>query len=563
MEQLLIILHQDDIPVAQQVAASLPAYQSLTFDPVLLDRIIAAGLQGAQLISWDNCPLYAALEGWAHQTAFEMEADIARAINNVVPRVSVVSWQHASLVHLLLAAKWHSVMWRANKQHFQGNRLHIFIVNQPVSHDFHSFVPATTLVHYASEQAIELLAYQYGEKPANTDLVPALRGVREPNEADEILVHLPGCGQDIDYFNRELGASGKTILNLQAKYFNLAVAHHEQFGLGTMEELLPALPEAWRAALPALREQLLPCLDGLFKAHIPVNHYRLLQAGQMADLYLAQLLSLGLLNQYFSLKKPSRLLLSDHDGDFHGPLLAFAEQHHVPVLYLAHAKTTPDICSRYKNITCLSHPIQGDVILAPDGRSVPNPKLNFPEHSQFSTGHIAPIKQVAIVLPRFSPAGIYSTRYAVYMDGVKRMVAWCRKHDLAFALRCNLAAPMMKLLAEATGMDAASLIETAKLPLADYAQQSDLCFMYDAPDAAGLEFLRRGIALLNPVPKPLVNSEGAGCNPAVVPRENMDEILRVATMLLQDPLSLEAFRRKQYLAYMNLFGPAQALRVFL
>ncbi len=87
--------------------------------------------------------------------------------------------------------------------------------------------------------------------------------------------------------------------------------------------------------------------------------------------------------------------------------------------------------------------------------------------------------------------------------------------------------------------------------------------MYDAPGPDGLEFLSRGIALLNPIARPLVNSERVACNPAVVPREGMDEILRVATMLLQDPLSLEAFCRKQYLGYVNLFGAAQALRVFL
>lgn len=563
MEQILIILNAEDIAIAQQVAVNLPTYQTWTFDPILLDRIMVAGLQGPQLITWDNCLLYGALDTWAHNSAFELESEIERVVQSLVPRVSVHGWQHLSLYYLLMAAKWYNVMWQAQSHHFQGRKLHIFVCNNPASYYFNSFVPSTSLIFHANHNGIELAAYPYGEKAANTDLVPALHGVRAPNDAEEILAHLPTCMYDIHYFNREIQASGKTILNLEAKYFNMPVAHHEHLTIAPQAELLPTVPEAWRTALPEIRNQLLLALDGLLKPYLPIDYYRVRQSEHIADIYVAQMLSLGLLNQYFSVKKPARLLLSDHDCDFHGPLIGFAEQHHIPVLYVPHAKTTSDIFFRYKNLTCLTHPIQGDAILAPDGRSVNNPKLNIPESFHFVTGTTTPIKKVALLLQVISLNGIYVTRYGAYMDGVKRMVAWCRKHGLEFSIRCKPSYSLIKLLAEETGVDGVTLIETANMPMAEYAQSNDLCFMYDAPTSAELEFLTRGIAVLNPIPKPLVNVESMVCNPNVIPRDSMDEMLRVATMLLQDPLSLEAFRRKQYLAYMNLFGQAQALRVFL
>ncbi|MEN9864809.1 MAG: hypothetical protein RL748_399, partial [Pseudomonadota bacterium] len=510
-----------------------------------------------------NCLQYGALDAWAHQAAFEMETELEQVVHQIVPRVSVYSWQHLNLYYFMMAAKWYRIMWQALGHHFNGAKLHIFVCDNPLSYYFNSFVPSTALIHYCSQNGIELMAYPYGEKAPNTQLVPDLRGVRPPNDNEEILAHMPTCMYDIHYFNRETQASGKTILNLESKYFNMPVAHHQHLTIAPMAELLHTVPEAWRAALPELRQQLLHTLEKLLAPHLPINYYRIRQAEHIADIYVAQMLSLGLLNQYFGAKKPAKLLLSDHDCDFHGPLIAFAEQHHLPVLYVPHSKTTSDIFFRYKNITCYSHPIQGDVILSPDGRSVPNPKLNFPETFRFTNTMPGPVKKVAILLQVISLNGIYVTRYGAYMDGVKRMVAWCRKMGLEFSIRCKPSYSLIKLLSEETGVDGVALVEAANLPMATYAESSDLCLMYDAPTSAELEFLTRGIPVLNPIPKPLVNIESMVCNPNVITPNVMDEVLRQATLLVQDPVALEAFRRKQTLAYVNLFQNAQPLRVFL
>ncbi len=563
MANILIILNVEDIAPALQVAATLDNYQTYTFDPILLDRIMVSGLANAQLITWDNCLQYGALDSWAHHAAFDLEAELVAAAREVVPEVSIESWQHLNLYYLFMAVKWYGVMWQALGSQFAGHKLHLFLCDNPLAYYFNSFVPSVLLLNYANSNGIEFAGYPYGAKPSVADVVPGLSGVRSPDSGEMILTHLPTCMYDIGYFNRELAACGKIILNLDAKYFNMPVNAHQTLPVTRYEQLLPELDPELAERLPVLYSHLLARLNELLQTHIPTNHYRIRQSEHIAQVYVAQMLSWGRLNQYFAETKPAKLLLSDHDTDFHGPLIAFAEQYHLPVLYVPHSKTTSDIFFKYKNLTCYSHPIQGDVILAPDGRSVHNPKINFPESFQYINNVRPAIKKVALLLQVISLNGIYVTRYGPYMEGVKKMVAWCRKHQLEFTIRCKPSYSIIKLLSEETGVDGASLINTANLPMADYAASTDLCFMYDSPTSAELEFLTRGVPVINPIPKPLVNIESMVCNPAVIPRDTMEEMLRVATMLVQDPLAAEQFRRKQFREYLNLFENAQPLRQFL
>lgn len=563
MENILIVLNVEDIPVAAQISTTLASYKAYCFDPILLDRMMVSGLVHSELITWDNCVMYGALDAWAHNAASELEAELVVVAQDVMPEVSIDCWQHLNLYYLFMAVKWYGVMWQALGSHFHGQKVHLFICNNPLAYYFNSFIPSVLLLNYCTANGIEFAGFTYGEKDSITDVVPGLAGVREPVAEEFVFTHMPTCMYDIHYFNREMQASGKHFVNLDAKYFNMPVWGHESLPVSHFADMLPHLPADFAARLPQLRFALLTRLDSLLKPHIPVNHYRVRQCEHISEVYASQMLAFGLLQQYFSRSLPSKLLMSDHDTDFHGPLISFAQQHHLPVLFVPHSKTTSDVFFKYKNITCHTHPIQGDTINTPSGRALPNPKLNFPENFRFSTSMPGGIKKVALLLQVISLNGIYVTRYGPYIDGVKKIVAWCRKHRLEFTIRCKPSYSIIKLLAEETGVDGKSLIETANMPMAEYADSSDLCLMYDSPTSAEMEFLTRSIPVLNPIPKPLVNIEAMVCNPAVIPRDTMDEILRQATLLVQDPVSLEQFRRKQFRDYLNLFQNAQALRVFL
>ena len=90
--------------------------------------------------------------------------------------------------------------------------------------------------------------------------------------------------------------------------------------------------------------------------------------------------------------------------------------------------------------------------------------------------------------------------------------------------------------AEATGLSRQTLAEGLSESLADFAASVDICLMYDAPTSADLEFLRNGVALLNPVPEPLYCAEAMQANASVVPRDDVEATLHRLADLASDPL---------------------------
>jgi hypothetical protein len=87
--------------------------------------------------------------------------------------------------------------------------------------------------------------------------------------------------------------------------------------------------------------------------------------------------------------------------------------------------------------------------------------------------------------------------------------------------------------------------------------------MYDTPTNAGIEFLRVGVPILNPIPAPLSRSEAATVNQLIIPSASVDTILAQMDSFVADENSLQVFCLGQFADYMGLFKSAYALRRFL
>ncbi len=563
MENLILILHNDDIGPARQITATLDSYRVVTFDPTLLDRIRLAGLERAELIAWPDAPCFNAMDREAHRQAYAFEQRLAPLIARMAPGLSIAGWQHYNLYFLYMTLGWNEAIWPAMAAHFSHCKLHVLVCDTPLAYYFNSFLPSAMLLDYCRRHAVELAPFTYPAKDAPPRLVPALAEVRPAGERQLLLAHLPTCMYDIGYFNTELAASGKKVLNLKGRYFNMPVVAHETIETAPQEALLAHLPPAWQAALPELQRVLTDEIDAILQAYPLLPHYRRRQAEHVAQVYCDQLVTLALLERHFEHSQPERLLLADHDTDFHGPLLTFAQRHQLPVLYVPHSKTTSDIFFDYGNLLCLTHPIQGDVILRPDGRRAAQASLAFPEQLQFATAPLKPLARIGILLQAVSLNGIYATDLPAYIEGLKQMVAWCRQHQLQFTLRCKPAYFLISMLEQELGLEREMLLSAVQMPMSEYAASCDLCLMYDAPTSAELEFLNRGIPLLNPVVKDMSNVEAMVADPDIIPRASVSQTLRTATTLLRDPVALDHFRRRQFTAYLAAYRDAQPLRAFL
>lgn len=563
MGNAIVIINAGDIPPAIQIAKGLPSYTVFIFDPVLFDQVADSGLKNIELISWDNCPLYAELVADARASASALEAELDLAIRNIVPDVSIVAWQHLNLYYLFMMLKWYTGLWYELGNRLAGAKAHIFICDNPATYYFNSFIPSLLLLLHLKHHDIEFSAYTYAGSTDVSLLVPDLSGKDEDVHTEQILTHMPTCMYDMDYFHQEITAAGKPIINIEAKHWNIPVPAQKTLSLVNANDVFPSLADSLRETITAFSQRVMETLDRCLAPYLIASSYRERQVKHLGTLYRCQLLTYYQLNRHFEFTKPSKLLLSDHDAGFHGPLVSFAERHNIPVLLVPHSKVGNDCEFSYGNITSLTHPIQGEGLVNGHGKRLLNFYLSYPEKFSSNSAMPSPLKKIGLLLNGLALNGITCTGLAVYIDGIKRMDHWCKQHGIELIVRSRPNQTLIELLDEAIGVERANMRAVLTGSLQAFVESIDLCLMYDAPTSAVIEFLRTGIPVLNPIPDLLSKAEAQWANSQVVPRTSVDGTLEMLDSFIADDSNLHVFHTNQFSDYVGLFRQSYALRRFL
>lgn len=560
MENAIIIINAADIPTAIQTAKDLPSYTCYVFDPVLVDQIDSSGLQNVEFIPLDDCLPYQKMEVLAHDAAFALEAKLDLALRNVLPDISLMAWQHLNLYYFFMSYHWYSGLWQSMLSKLGKSKPHVFICDNPAHNYSPSFFPGLLLMQYLRTWDISFSATIYQKQPDKTDVVMNLCDGNPGDERYDLLTHLPTCFYDIAYFNTELQASGKSNINIMAKYWNVPVVASKNI------QVIPLSDQktlGGSRSLDAIAQRLFEQLDELLTPFIATPQYRALQVRHMSTLYQSQIVSYDLLGQYFRHHRPSKMLLSDHDAGFHGPLICFAEKNNIPVFLVPHAKTSGSIEFTYNNITMLTHPIQARPLLNGNRKQVFHCALSYPEAFSSRSTMPQPIAKIGLLLNGIALNGILSTDYTIYIDGIKHIDRWCKRHGIELSIRSRPVQSMFKLLHAAIGIEHDILLTALTGSLQAFVQSVDLCLMYDQPSSAGIEFLRMGVPILNPVPAPLGKAEALSTNTRVVPRADVEDTLATLDSFVGDINLLHNFCRTQFADYVALFRESCALRRFL
>ncbi len=562
MENSIIIINAADIPPAIQIARNLSSYTVYTFDPILVDPISSSGLGNIVYIPFDNCPLYHELDASAHSAAFELERALDLEVRDIVPEVSIEGWQHLNLYYILITLKWYAALWANFGNRLAGTKVHLFICDTPGSYYFNSFIPSILLLWHLKCNDIEFSGFTYGSKDDDSHLIPELSTENHDEGLEQLLIHLPTCWYDINYFFQELISTGKTLINIEAKNFNIPLPAIKTLALVGVEKILSSLPEEIRTKIKDFSHQLAETLDRILQPYLVIPNYRQRQAQHLNSIYCAQLVTYYQLSRHFKESKPSRIVLSDHDAGFHGPIISFAQKHSLPVILLPHSKCVNDLEFKYRNITVLSHPIHGQEIFDAHHRSVLNFKIAYPETFR-SSSILSGIRTISLLLNSLSLNGFYFTRYQPYMHGIRQIVSWCNEHGIALKIRCKPSYSIISLLERDIGVSAAELIRNANESMEQHAESCDLCLMYDMPTTGALHFLKDSIPILNPVVEPLAPSEMTLGNARLVPQESVENTLLRLKWFTSDPTALFYFRTEQFRNYITLFQNARPLRAYL
>ncbi len=561
MENLLIITSEHDIPIAETIAKELTSYKVFFFDPTLADEIEKSALINSEFLAWNTCLDYPTLVNLAHADALAMEQELDRSLHRLLPGGSIIGWQHLNLYYFFMAYHWYSGLWRDMLEKLKEGKPYVFLCDNPSNYYWPSFIPALLLLQQLRTFNIPFSATSYGKRPDDSDVVINLCEHSANTEEFDLLTHLPTCFYDVAYFNEELQASGKTNINITPKYWGVELIATQNVNLTRLQD--QQLLSGGHPRLDALAEHLSVTLETLLTPYIATPSFRETQVAHLSNLYQSQLVSLYLLEQYFSHYQPNKILLSDHDAGFHGPLMAFAEQNNIPVVVVPHSKTSLDIEFNYSNITMLTHPIQGVSPVNGKRKRLLHFTMAYTETFFGKSSVPLPLKKIGLLLNGLSLNGILCSDFAVYINGIKQIDQWCKQHDIELTIRCRPGQSLFETLTEEIGINCASLQTAMNGSLPAFAQSIDLCLMYDAPTNACIEFLRTGVPTLNPIPASLARAEAATANSQVVPRASVEEILEMLDGFLADNNNLHVFCGQQFADYVSLFKQSCALRRFL
>ena len=562
MKNIIIITNSEDIPAALSVASTLEKYETYTFDPALLDKLATAKFKNIRFIECPHHPTASELTEWSKKAAFDLESELDHELRELLPGISLKSWQSLCLCNLFIMIRWYSNLWQTVSSHLAGGKIHVLVCDKPAYHFTTSFIPSILLLQYLLHFGIEVSAYTYPGNAIAIDVMPELFSNGECANFD-IVTHLPTCFYDNTYFNSELEASGKSILNISSNIWSVQTYAAKTIDIVSFEEIKVKLTGAQLSALTIFFDTISVKLNILLEQYITSPLYRSRQAHHFATIYKCQLATYLLLNDYFATRKPSKIVLSNHDAGFHGPLLSFSEKHGIPIIMVPHSKTGHDLDFNAKNITHLAHPLQGEYSLDRSGKRVLNFYLAYPEKFEFSTIFPAPIKKIGLLLNAIGTYGIMGTHYNIYLDGIKKIHQWCIRNSIELAIRCRPGETIANSLIDAIGIEMGEIEKYLSISMTDFAKGVDVCLMYDIPTSGQMEFLNRSIPILNPVPAELPWFLAKYSNKNIVPRGSVNTILDTLNTFISDETSLFLFRNSQFADYVVLFKNALPLRMFL
>jgi hypothetical protein len=562
MKDVVVIQHAEAIPGAQEVCAQLPDYEVYLFDPVLGDPVAAAGLRNVQLFTQIGGPSYHSMDEDAHAAALALETELD-AGQRAHSGISIVGWQHLNLYYLFMTFQWYEALWRLMGPRLHQRKVHVLINDNPADYYFNSFMPSLALVSYLQKIGIAFTAYDYGAKGAPVYQVPDLSGMTREGGPDYLLTHLPTCVYDSAYFQEEMRAAGKKVINLQATYWDLPLAADRQIGLIEMQGVLRGLAPPVEKRISASTQALGNGLHRLLTPYIGLPAYCARQADHIVQRYRAQLVTYFELQRYFSAVMPGKLLMSEHDTGLHGPLIAFAEERSLPVILVPHSKIMNDLEFTHSNLLALTHPMQGTSILDGLKKPVSTQTISYPERFSSTSAVGSGLRTISLILNSQSLNGIPFAPCDVYLEGIKRIVTWCRTHDINLKIRCKPGYTMFGLLRVYVGVDPDVLARNVNETMDDHVRGCDLCVMYEMPTSGSLYFLRNSLPILNPVVTVLTKNQLTLVHPELIVPESVDACLQRLDSFRSDPLALSTFRTTQFHAYLSRFQRARALRTCL
>lgn len=564
MNNIIIVSVKPDIPIALNLYSQISDAEIWVFDPNFLDDLDAAGMHYGKFIDCIHGIDLVNYSKNAERQTILIEKEIGLELEKLIPETEDCHWQYFNLFHQLFAINSFSTLWDKLLMERQSAKFHILIHDTPAQYYSPSFWPSLLLLERLNALNIDFSAYSYNRSDSTTQLIPTGNNFSADSGRHHAFVHLPTSIYDAKFFEEEINSATSSVLNFQSMHWDVPFSSLRTVSLCASDEALAQLPLATQQSIADTTVTINDILLKTFGTHIRTEAYIVRQANFLAKQYEAQMIFYFSLIKVFSSFPPRKIILSNHDAGLLGPFTSFAKKYNVPIVLLPHAKIFNwSIANSHSNATVLTHPLQGGLVTDLRGKRIVSHSVSYPESQSNSSAPVNSLKTVGVVLNSFSGDGYVLLDTAEYSQGLKKILSWCKKHDIQCRPRVKPAGKCMSWLIDAIGFDRSELIMNAQSVIADFSQDCDICLMYDCPTSGAIEMLRNSVPTINTIFRALCPQEAAIVNTQIVPRETIEETLQRLEFYRTNPNELFIFRNKQFAQYVASFGESLPLRMFI
>lgn len=552
MTDRILALHRSDLDHAARLLAQLRASGDMddkavvtVFDPVMHTYAVLNGHTQVQLVPLPPCEIstHAAPRAWAATRL--LCAEVSQVLAEHIPEAAGAAWcgHWMQFVHLV-SLGWQSIAEQV-AQRLRGDRLHVLLPDQPYAFGFHSFLPGLVVSDVLRAAGCTVKLYSTTLQAADAPLLP------DPLPGDgaappELLCHLPTCFYDAGTFVDEVRASGRRALVLPAQFYDCPTDGLPRSRMVAPAVLAARLPAATLAQIDSLLVRVAEVLTRHWAPRLPAAGLLQKQVAAVLEGLRHNALVFHALDQALGAQPPKRLLLSNHEGGYHGALFSFARRHGAQIVLVPHSKIfNVPVKSRAHDVLCLTHPLQGGDVFDLHGDRLSTGWLDFREPQQHSGSPPQPLATLGVVLNSLSDTGMLVPDLAAFVDGLRRLRQWCAAHGVQCRLRSRPNGSALVMLSAALGVSPESLANEQGGSIIDFGRGCDLVVGYDIPTSGLFDLLAQGLPVLQAQCRPLGPEEWTIVDDRIVPRHGVEGLIGQLQAWHADPLALWRFRRDQ------------------
>jgi hypothetical protein len=499
----VLVLQRSDVAAIEQQRERFAGVPLLCIDPGIADAVLQAGLPDYQLRRLD---VPRSLCARAYTQAMTKAAAIDLALTHerellFGSDLALHGWDQMLLYLTLQRAYTQQALGRLVERSFPEARLGLLRPDNPALFHWDAMLYPEIV---GADQARWSIVARYAQarqwNPVVLDavfdsqgLAARLGAAAATSEAGAIaLTHLATCFYDGARFAAAIEAAFAQVIDLPGAYCDVPVAR-------TGAPLLRAL-QAGDLDLPCLRyeERAAAVFEDGLRDLIPNRVALLQQARCFARRGLLQAVAFTGLRKALAARPAGRelqLVLADHDTGFQGPLFSAAAEAGASITVLPHSAYPTSVLPHAERVTAVELDGVGVPVRSVLGTPVGTRAVRFRPAVQAAARPAA--KRVCLLLNTMLAEGLSQVELFALMPLQQALAALCERHGATLEVRAKPGAPALGVLAGALRLPPAALAASMGRPLADAAQDADLCIAFGEPTSATSAFLDAGSLVLH------------------------------------------------------------------